>query len=265
MKSVMAEMEQPCRVVIGNRGRLPIFTEDDIIIRWGNSIRIRTNGAKIINMSNAIQRASNKSEARRIMSQNEVSIPTTRFYGEAIQTPCIARPSRHHKGQNFNIIHSQSDLVRLERRNNLDGWYFSEVIDKTNEYRVHVGHGKVLVINEKPLVEGELRANQAVTEQSWGQAMQWHEFKKKMCKLACDAVHILGLDMGAVDIMRDRENNYYVCEVNTAPTISDSPYSCARYARYFDWIFRHNGGEWWNYEEWTSGKSFAWKNSQLGE
>jgi glutathione synthase/RimK-type ligase-like ATP-grasp enzyme len=260
IKAIMNLMDVDCTLLKGreqiNRTR---FNSGDKIIRWATQLQFNTNHAKIFNLSKGIVNASNKAKARQIFQENNVSCPITWFDDYTIQYPVIARPSHHRKGEQFFIIENQR---QMNIYGNID-FYYSQIIDKTNEYRVHVGHGKVLLIHEKPLLEGEIRANQHITGLSWGNVLRWEDYRKNLCKLACDAVKVLGLDMGAVDIIKDRENNYYVLEVNTAPTLNDSPYSCQRYAKYFDWIFKNDNPQWWDYTQWEAGKSFAWKNNQL--
>jgi glutathione synthase/RimK-type ligase-like ATP-grasp enzyme len=236
------------------------FTKNDVIIRWATQKLFKTNHAKIINLSIGIKNASNKALARSIFQENNISCPKTFFIGGEILFPAIFRPPYHRKGESFFIINNQIELNHLNYEND---WYASSIIEKTNEYRVHVGHGKVLLIHEKPLKEGEIRGNQAITGLPWGNVLPWIKYKKNLCKLACDAVKILKLDMGAVDIIKGKDKKYYVLEVNTAPTLNDSPYSCKRYAKYFDWIFNHSKENWWNYNQYTIGKSFAWTNNQL--
>ena len=88
-----------------------------------------------------------------------------------------------------------------------------------------------------------------------------------MCKVAVDAVKALGLDTGAVDIMVDKRNAEIpvcVCEVNTAPSLDSSPLDQEKYSKFINWLFCSDR-EWWNYEEWEAGKSYAWKNFQLEE
>jgi glutathione synthase/RimK-type ligase-like ATP-grasp enzyme len=261
-------MKEKHILLIDNKVRNHKFNKNDIIIRWGNRIHIESNGAKVINLSKGIANASNKAKARQIFQENNISCPKTWINEEILDYtfPLICRPYFHRKGQNFNIINNIDQLEHLWSQTDEEtSLYYSKIIDKSNEYRVHVGHGKVLLIHEKPLKEGEIRGNQAITGLSWGNVLNWSEYKQKLCKLACDGVKVLGLSTGAVDIIKGKDKKYYILEVNTAPTLNDSPYSCQRYAKYFDWILKHPKNKWWDYNKYTLGKSFAWTNTQLGE
>ncbi len=68
--------------------------------------------------------------------------------------------------------------------------------------------------------------------------MRWSEIPRHLCPLAVDAVKIIELDFGAVDIMGYPEDSrlprFSICEINTAPRLEG--YTAERYAQYFDWL-----------------------------
>lgn len=266
IKTISKLMKVDHRIV--STKALPVFTNEDKIIRWATSYDINTRGAKVYNKKDSISLACNKGKSRMYMQKKGVSVPDSWDKIEYATFPYIARPNHHRKGEGFYVVENVDDakhLFAIEHENVLMGnMYYSKIIDKTNEYRVHVAHGKILLIHEKPLREGEIRGNQHITGLSWGNVLPWNSYKKKMCALACDAVKCIGLDCGAVDIIKGRDKNYYVCEINMAPTLNDSPYSVQRYAKYFDWLFSSKDKrKWWEYKNYTIGSSFAWKNNQL--
>lgn len=216
------------------------------IINWGNHI-FNNDSLFKLNSSKAIALASNKRLSRRILQEAGVAVPHTYFeidWYEAPQWkyPIIARPAFHHAGKHFFVLNFFGDLIKIAHENTLNdfgNWYLSEVFPKTHEYRVHVAHGKILMISDKPLLEGEIRGNQAVTEESW-RALKWSEFNPKICQESIKAVEELGLDYGAVDIMYNaHDDSVAICEVNTSPSIA-TDYSSGKYAKYFDWCIRHS-------------------------
>lgn len=256
--------------LIWTRIDTPIFNEQDKILRWGCSTPLRFNGATLYNRADAIRLASNKYEARVKMKERNVPVPKTtsvREWGYSQDDfPVIVRPLKHYGGKNFHIYIDNDPLIILCTEGISDEYYCSEVYNKQREVRVHVAHGKILSIQEKPLQEGVIQANQAITHESWT-TIRWGDYEKDICKIACDAVKAIGLDCGAVDVMIDRRNREMpvcICEVNTAPSLSSSPYDLARYSKYINWLFREPR-EWFNYEKWRIGKSYAFKNGQLEE
>ena len=263
MRAVKAQMEIPVTIKYLKRESCR-FDENDVVIRWGTtSNNVRFNGAKRFNSGIAIRLAQNKRDSRKKLQDCGVPCPKTYFdIGSNIPlgTKVIARPSHHRRGENFHIL---TIGTRITEGMFGTDYYYSEVFDKTNEYRVHVGHGKVIAITEKPISTTDLRANQHITNLSW-RYLKWHEYKKSICRASCDAIKCIGLDCGAVDIMyNSHTGKCAVCEINTAPTINDSEYLTKRYAKYFGWIFNHPNKPHWDYTRYTIGKSFAWTNNQL--
>jgi len=237
------------------------------IINWGNHIFDNDAYFKI-NKPSAVALCSNKKESRRKLQENNVAVPETVFNIENVKLEhgvWIARPSHHSKGNNFYELDTPRDIYNLGLipDGNIDDMYFSLVFNKLNEYRVHCAHGKVLCINEKPLIEGEIRANQAITEEKW-KYVKWDDYNKDICVQSLNAMSICGLDVGAVDIMYNKHTDKCaICEINTAPTLADSPYLIGKYASYFDWLIRHDFTVHWDYKRFNDAKSYAWKNFQL--
>ena len=217
------------------------YKEDNNVINWGNHI-YREDKYFRLNKPSAIALASNKAVSRRFLRDAGIHVPVTWFLGEReplnLGGKFIARPPYHHGGNNFYVVGSVNELARK-----IDGdtstWYFSEIFPKTHEFRVHCAHGKVLQVSNKPLAEGEIRANHSVVEESW-RALKWSEFNDLICEQSLKAVKVLGLDYGAVDIMWNSDTNRVaICEVNTSPSIT-TEYSSGKYAEYFSWVIRHN-------------------------
>lgn len=219
------------------------------VINWGNCI-FSNDGYFDMNRPSSIHLASNKKLGRRILQNAGVEVPFTVFPSANIAGslagltyPVIARPSHHHGGQNFHKLDNFEALLAFLWGKNADDWYVSNLFQKTNEYRFHVGHNRILFVNEKPLVAGEIRANQAVNHQSW-RVLKWSEYSTGILanasRVAIRAMDALGLEYGAVDLMVNaNDGSCAVCEVNTSPSIN-TPYSSEKYAQYFDWVIRHH-------------------------
>lgn len=214
----------------------------DNVINWGNHI---FNDASMfgLNSPKGVALASHKGLSRRILHNAGVNVPRPVLFDTLDEIkesvlPVVVRPVHHHGGQEFHVFDDLTKLQAFLRGKDMREWYVSAVFPKTHEYRVHCGHGKVLMINEKPLLEGEIRANFAVNQESW-RVLKWHEFNPEICMQSLKAIDALGLDYGAVDIMYNSEDNSVaVCEVNTSPSIN-SDYPAGKYAAYFSWVIRH--------------------------
>lgn len=255
MQKVVDNMEEDCQVVakkdngtwwlyesgswVQIKDALKRLTAGKVI-NWGNHI-INSDSFAEVNQSTAVALASNKARSRRVLRDAGVKVPKTVFPGESIKVkyPLIGRPSHHFGGKQFHIINNSKEGHALRAKYDIVDWYFSEVFSKTHEFRVHVAHGKVLVMHEKPLVDGELRANHTINQEDW-HALKWSEMPRGVALEAIKAVRVLGLDYGAVDVMYNASNDTCaVCEVNTSPSIV-ADYTNGKYAAYFDWLIRHN-------------------------
>lgn len=238
-----------------------------IIIRWGNRIQMQHEGNIVYNKATAQELATNKYQARLKMDEEGVSIPKTSnnpnltFFNSA-DYPIIARPYFHSKGKNFVILKTQNE-VEAHKRNH-SNWYYSGYIPKTHEYRVHVGHSKILNYLEKPNPgNGNIAWNRAQNHEAFVN-VGWDSYNLNVGIEAIKAVKALGLDFGGVDVIVDAQGTPYVLEVNTSPTLNSSEYSMERYSKYFDWLFKSETKmKHWDYTKFTKAKSLAWKNFQF--
>lgn len=81
---------------------------------------------------------------------------------------------------------------------------------------------------------------------------------------AIKAVNALGLDMGGVDVMLDRNGVAYVLEVNTAPTLNSSPRVAEMWAKYWEWLLRvPSRRDHWDFLQFRKASSLFWKQDQL--
>lgn len=240
------------------------FDTQNLIINFGCPAGI-SSSVGVINPVKAINNMCNKYETRMILKDEDVNIPCTYDGndmdddGELFYVPLIKRPMHHSRGIDFEVIPADTFIYQSNH-------YYSEIYPKQREVRVHVAHGKVLLMHEKSLSSDHIQANHFITGEEW-RVIPWSEYELDVCKIACNAVKAVGASFGAVDVMIDRRqrsnNQVCVCEINSAPSFENSEYTVLRYARYFDWLIRNPDAEWWPYETYTKAKSYAWKNVHL--
>lgn len=239
--------------------------EGKILIRWGNRVNIPTNNHSITyNCMDGIKNATDKKLARQILIDKNINCPklVNPQNIQQNQLPIIARPFVHSKGRNFVTLSSIAEFVQHYNRNS-DGWYYSEFIDKEREFRVHCAHGKVLAVMEKPRGVG-IAWNRAQNHEAFVRVKQ-EDYNFQVCLQALKATEALGLDFAGVDVLF-KNNNAYVVEANTSPTLNSSEYVSKRYAHYFNWLFRQEQRrESWKYLEYKKAKSFAWTENQLAQ
>ena len=247
-----------------------ITAENNILLRWGTREIINCNNKTIVyNKSEAIACATDKALSREMFFNAGISIPmpATPDNWEELNKPIIARPHTHSKGKNLYTFTNKNDFIN---HYNTELYYYSEFIDKQEEFRVHVGHSKVICLMEKTKPKNAgIAWNRAQTDTEPFENVRWNEADERglhpVMIAGIEAVNALGLDCGATDVMV-KDGIPYVLEVNTAPTLNSADYTSERWAKYFDWLFRVNTRrDHWDYSEFKKAKSLFWKNQQLNE
>lgn len=212
----------------------------DVSIRWGCSPYIETIVGTAYNKN--VGKVMDKGKTRKLLYENGIPVPTPVDLERVNQEdlPFVVRPATHQKGKDFLLFNNLSDILnegyKISRLNNP---YASRLYPKTCEYRVHVAHGKVLLVQEKVSVSDEHNGVNWNYENGYSfVVINWKKYRKEIVDLAVRAIEILGLDFGAVDIMADPTDTdlpiAVVCEINTSPRLEG--YTAQRYAEYFDWL-----------------------------
>ena len=256
--------------------KLNTVFNSNVIIRWGNRIDISNNFVNPIVYNNIknIEKITNKKLSREILKTAGIKTP---LYSDAeiseeiqamstLQYPMICRPLQHAKGKNFLTINSKIELIQFLSTRSLEQYYFAPYLEKTNEYRVHCGLGKVLSVLEKP-------KPQDINQKAWNRAQNgdpftyipWSDYNYDLCITALKACEAIGADFAAIDLIKF-ENEFYVLELNSSPTLISNEYTVERYAKLFDYIGKHTSDKklkHWDFTKFNSAKSLAWKNFQL--
>lgn len=204
----------------------------DAIINWGNGSPPSTwnyNNTRTLNLPDAVARATNKRNAFNIFMNAELSIPDFTVNtnvatiwlsdGEVVLARNILQG---HSGQGIEILRSLEDL-----QTNRHAPLFVKYKKKKQEFRVHVFRGTVLAVQEKRRERNvERDANESLIRShsnGWVFCRQDITYandtaEARLHELAQHAIVSLGLDFGAVDIIyNQREDRFYLLEVNTAP------------------------------------------------
>ena len=243
----------------------------DLIIRWGCSVSLDIDREIEYNKRESIKLSSNKGKCRQFLYDNGIPVPKpidlSRVNSEE-DLPFVVRPTFHQKGKDFLIFRNISDILNDGYKiSRLESPYGSRFYPKTTEYRVHVGHGKVLVVQQKLQTSERIGENWSHENGYTFEVVPWKQYRKEIVDLAVKTIEVLGLDFGAVDIMADPLDSSLpiavVCEVNTSPKLEG--YTVKRYAKYFDWLIRTRETRHFEIPDELKARHYVFKNRELLE
>jgi len=203
----------------------------DLFIRWGTTEEFpNVRYKKELNSLEAVVRTANKLTMLQTLLNS--GIATLDFSSD----PTMLDSFRDREGNVY--IRNRLGVVRYGNDFNPDRdlYYSRPVRFKRREYRVHVVNGRILGAYEKVPLVSATAENQSPTAAENRPKL----YKSDTCKfIRCDlqaegcrvnaaaqelciaAVRSLGLDVGGVDLIRDKNGVFTVVEVNSAPGLND--------------------------------------------
>lgn len=211
--------------VIKRRNSRYRYRRGHVIINWGST---HGRGYLMINSSSAVTSASCKTRCLTALQLAGVSVPrftTDREVAEqwiADGKISVCRTlTRASSGRGIVVAETPDQMV--------DAPLYTQYVPKRQEFRVHVFDGQVIDLQRKALrrdVDRE-EANWRIRNHANGFVFARGDMDQyddsRLTSTAVDAVAALGLVFGAVDIVwNERQDAYYVLEVNTAPGLEVS-------------------------------------------
>lgn len=186
----------------------------DVLIRYG-STKPAPEPKRGVNSVEAIARAVDKRGSLLAFLEHGVTAPRPEDYPSVL--PAIGRKKRHEQGSGFWLCLQEAD-VRAALKAGAD--YFIPYIPTRSEYRVHVIGMAAAFMQQKEFIKGKGRI---LSPWLRNKKMGWRLVRcpaiAGVCYMGIRAVAALGLDFGAVDILRSDTDTLWVLEVNTAPAL----------------------------------------------
>jgi len=142
------------------------------------------------------------------------------YDGEFRRTlPWLARKSHHSKGKDIVVCKTFDEVECVIRAG--EHAFFSVWIPTDTEYRVWIFQNKALAIYEKQY-KGEGEYEGFCRNRRFGFSFEKRDDLRGQATIegpCIKAVKALGMDWGAVDILKGKDGKYYVLEVNSMPHI----------------------------------------------
>ena len=191
----------------------------DILIRWGSTQEFPNLKPKLeLNNLDAVKRATNKLLMLQTLAAAGITVPMFNTTVEDVD-------QYKDKSGNFYIRNKQG-VVRYgnDFTPSTDLYYSKPVLFKRREYRVHVFRGKILGIYEKiPMILGSENRPKLFKSDTCNFVKCDPTISRvdpEAQKLCIDSVVALGLDFGGVDLIRNKNAEFTICEVNSAPSLN---------------------------------------------
>jgi len=207
-----------------------------LLVNWGSSEINRPipEGALVLNKPESIAFAANKLNTFNKLAQDErTQNNLPRFTTDKAVAASWEKDVyvRHvltgHSGRGIQIVEAGGELP--------DAPLYTGYIKRQDEYRVHVAGGEVIFVQRKArkLDVPDDQVNWKVRNLEGGfiYANEGVEISEDVKQLCINAIEILGLDFGAVDLVNTRKGKFFILEVNTAPGLGGT--TLEKYAEYF--------------------------------
>jgi glutathione synthase/RimK-type ligase-like ATP-grasp enzyme len=207
----------------------------DLLVRWGTTTIIPNYKGLVLNKAEAINICANKKLTRTLLNESGVPVPKMYNNVEDIKFPCILRPSHHSQGKNLYFCTDQNKLYISRLKLFGKDTYLSEYINKDREFGIFIFDGKITSVVEKETINKDAIAWNVAQGNSKFVNVKWNDWPLEACKIAIDAIKVIGLDFGRVDIIQ-KENKYYVLELNSAHSLT-SPYRKKCFALALDYFY----------------------------
>lgn len=165
----------------------------------------------------------NKVNVHKFLGENGIKVPKLYSKHSSINEkdfPLLARKEYHSKGRDIIYIKDKKALKELNDSGK-DYDFLVQYIPKVSEYRVHVLKGYKIIVNVKVNDNEERDVVVRSHDKGWKHVTYRGEFDNTLIKLGKDVTDLLQYDFAVIDIIRNKKNDLYVLEVNSAPGLEE--------------------------------------------
>lgn len=196
------------------------------ILRWGSKWPGKAKNE--VNTLEATLLVKDKIASRRALG---ALAPKTWTSKRDIALPCVIRPSKHHAGLKFFTCYTQKDVNKALLKMKVKKWYASELIDKTEEFRVFLLQGRVICVSQR------FPPETSPAQVAWNLALggkliniKKGDWPLDVIKASIKGAEALGLNWAVMDVARDTQGKVFIFEANIAPGLRN-PYTISQIAK----------------------------------
>jgi glutathione synthase/RimK-type ligase-like ATP-grasp enzyme len=198
-----------------------------VIIRVGNlNLTPRFNPLVEFNKKENVNNAANKQTMMKLLSENNITIP------KLLMSPHGKDLSGHLNNKGMCYIRGANHVVRYDNATRPGDLYLTKPVGNgKREYRVHIFNNEVIAVyRKKPNEEGVkiLKSHNCKFIKVSTETSRCGDNVIDMCKRA---VRVMGLDFAGVDVIVDKDGNFFILEVNSAPGLNSE--NIKRYGEVF--------------------------------
>ena len=216
-KSLLNKFKPTSSKAFRKRTDKPLKT--DVVLRWGSTeVFNRLTTRLELNSYEAVRNTSNKLLMMENLVGANVSTPEILFrpFG---QEQSVIDSFKDENGGFY--VRGQNQEVRYDDTVKYGDLYISKPVEnKRREYRVHVFNGEVISIYEKVPNEEGIKLFKSFNCSFKLRDISNCKLNTENQEMCIKAVNSLGLLFGGVDVIRDKDQNIFICEVNSAPALN---------------------------------------------
>jgi len=192
---------------------LPIYSggKADVIFNWGGGGLPTLANTVVLNRHPLFGKYA-QAQAMKKQSEFPESIPRSYHkLRDAKKFPIVRKPINSYGGHGIVLI--KSARGKGER---IDTWY-QEFIKKVREIRVYFFNGSVGLVEEKFVIDPNKVTWNLYNCLRWQRCREL-EANNELASIVCSAAKAIRLDWGAADVLIDKNNKFWICEINSSPS-----------------------------------------------
>lgn len=203
---------------------VPGGTLEQVIFRLDILHALKDSGITVFNHPRAIERTVDKPLTSLLLSRAGLPTPTT-WICESVEqanlvldretkngNKLVLKPLFGSQGIGVHLVDKQTGLIHDEKFAGI--YYLQRFIERKDNEFTDI---RVLVIDGVAIAAMLRQGTDWLTNRAQGASCEAIELDDQIANLAVSACKVLDIDYAGVDLMQDKDGNFYIIEVNSIP------------------------------------------------